>query len=75
MLCLLCLLCCGLKAALTRWSCCACCACCAVQDVTGLSLGPKTSDKLLELLNTGQLRRTEVLEGSEYNKIMALFSG
>lgn len=45
------------------------------QDVTALGVGDKTTDKLLEILQTGKLRRNEEVAGSERHQIMALFMG
>lgn len=43
------------------------------QDVTALGVGDKTTDKLLEILQTGKLRRNEEVAGSERHQVMALF--
>eukprot|EP00878_Enallax_costatus_P015250 GHUV01015968.1.p1 GENE.GHUV01015968.1~~GHUV01015968.1.p1 ORF type:complete len:808 (+),score=308.86 GHUV01015968.1:556-2979(+) len=44
-------------------------------DVTSLGLGDKTTDKLLEILQTGKLRRNDEVAGSERHRVMALFMG
>jgi hypothetical protein len=43
------------------------------QDIEALAVGDKSKQKLQEILQTGRLRRNDVLESSELHKTMQLF--
>jgi hypothetical protein len=45
----------------------------ALQDIDKLSVGDKSKQKLQEILQTGRLRRNDVLESSTLHKTLQLF--
>lgn len=44
-----------------------------MQDIEALAVGEKSKEKLQEILQTGRLRRNDVLEGSELHRTLQLF--
>jgi len=45
----------------------------ASQDIEAMPIGEKSKQKLQEILQTGRLRRNDVLESSELHKTIQLF--